>query len=178
VGSNVRIPLPAPFCTYIGWGCRNHPRHSIAEGYMKVFSNASEARRVRARRTGQGRYGLLGRFRVLLPRLRYWSRSHGQAEPITTPEKMLEIWNSQSGQCAACGGKMELQGVNGSCFDHDHETGKSRGFIHRDCNSIEGLFSKMSDEEVLSYLTWMKEVVQQRDKCTQVAPVVADSLAG
>lgn len=34
----VEFPPGLPVCTYIGWACRNHARHSIAEGDMKVCS--------------------------------------------------------------------------------------------------------------------------------------------
>jgi len=117
-----------------------------------------EAQRVRIRRKGIGPEGVLGRFRILLPRLRYWSRSHGYAPPNVTPQKMLKIWESQKGLCIACGEEMTLQGRNGSCFDHDHESGEPRGFIHKNCNTIEGLLSKLSDEQVSRYLAWIQNI--------------------
>jgi hypothetical protein len=144
---------------------RNKPKkngHGRTYFICQKCSVTSECRRVRARRMGEGPSGLVGRFRVLLPRLRSLAKSKGYSSPTITPDEMLKIWESQKGFCVACGGVLSLQGSNGSCFDHNHETGEPRGFIHRDCNSIEGLFSKMSDEAVMNYLTWMKEVVQQK----------------
>jgi Recombination endonuclease VII len=118
----------------------------------------SEKKRVRARRRGEGPAGLIGRFRILLPRLRFWSKSHGYMPPQTTPDEMLRIWKEQKGFCAACGGEMNLLGSNAGCFDHDHETGEPRGFIHKRCNDIEGLVSRLSDEQVHSYLSWINNI--------------------
>jgi len=144
----------------------------------KELKYASDSRRVKRNRRAEGPSGLLGRFRVLLPRLRWWSKSHGHTPPRTTPDEMLKIWELQNGLCAACSGPMELRGINASCFDHDHKTGEPRGFIHKECNGIEGLFSKMSDERVEIYLSWMKRILARRAETTQVAPVMSASLAG
>src|SRR6266436_3469869 len=103
------------------------PNHSIAEGEMSSTVE-QESRRVMARRKGEGPNGLIGRFRVLLPRLKWFSKSKGYVPPQVTPDEMLKIWESQKGFCVACGGMMTLQGVNGSCFDHCHKTGTPRGF--------------------------------------------------
>jgi Recombination endonuclease VII len=119
---------------------------------------ASEARRIKKNRRAEGSTGVLGRFRILLPRLRYSAKLQGYKPPCVTPEDMLRIWERQKGFCVACGGPMQLLGFNGSCFDHDHETGEPRGFVHKNCNTLEGLFSGLLDEQVQRFLVWMRSI--------------------
>ena len=138
----------------------------------------SECSRIRARRKGIGPECMLGRFRILLPRLKYHSRSQGYKEPNITPEQMMRIWQSQEGFCIACGEKLNLLGFNSSCFDHDHESGKPRGFIHDRCNRAEGIISKMSHEGAENYLSWIKTILARRAEMTRVAPGTSASHAG
>lgn len=72
---------------------------------------------------------------------------------------MLEIWDSQNGICAACKGSVKLFGTyqnrgNNAHFDHNHETGEARGFIHSRCNLMEGQLSKMTQEEFSNFIAW------------------------
>ena len=138
----------------------------------------SQNKRVQKMRTGEGPTGLLGRFKVLLPRLRYWSKSKGYHAPNTTPEEMLAMWNEQKEICVACGGKLELRGRNGSCFDHDHVTGQPRGFIHDRCNKVEGMMSKMTLDERTEFLDWLQKILAREVATATQTCVESASHAG
>ena len=58
-----------------------------------------------------------------------------------TLEQYGEMWHSQGGVCAICG-KTETtknqHGMRQLSVDHDHETGKVRGLLCSNCNSMLG----------------------------------------
>jgi hypothetical protein len=117
------------------------------------------------RRAGSGPLGLLSRMRALLAVQKRYSKAVGYAPPNVTAEQMLEQWELQNGKCAACKGPLKpLLGADNrlhplsAAYDHSHETGEGRGFIHRGCNQIEGLFVNMSDEEVSNYVSWIMKI--------------------
>ena len=53
-----------------------------------------------------------------------------------TLEDRKAILAQQGGKCAICG-TTEFNG-GGPCMDHDHETGKIRGVLCHNCNSLLG----------------------------------------
>lgn len=54
-----------------------------------------------------------------------------------TVEEYDEMYDKQYGRCAICGiHQSELERV--FCVDHNHKTGKVRGLLCNDCNSILG----------------------------------------
>lgn len=58
----------------------------------------------------------------------------------------------QGGRCAVCG--RPFTRTDGTCLDHDHETGYIRGVLHRSCNGIEGkvkTLARRSHKGVSSY---------------------------
>ena len=59
-----------------------------------------------------------------------------------TPEQHKQIWISQVGCCALCSKPVVYEKI---CVDHNHITGKMRGFLCRTCNT--GLGSFYSDEK-------------------------------
>lgn len=54
-----------------------------------------------------------------------------------TPEQFIKLSDSQGGLCAIC-----KRIMNGICIDHDHETGKVRGLLCRNCNTGLGMFEE------------------------------------
>jgi len=121
----------------------------------------------KARDTNRGRYasgGLLLRMKVALCARRRSAVLGCYKPPDTTPERMVQEWTSQRGKCAACGGGINLQVRGRSCahYDHNHETGEPRGFIHRHCNFSEGFFTCLSDDEFKTYIRWIVKN-QKRD---------------
>lgn len=111
-------------------------------------------------RRGQGRQGLISRMRLIVGQQKNTAERRGYMPPRTTPEQMVIEWTTQNGRCAACFGPISLFGTrldgNGACYDHNHETGEPRGFVHRHCNWAEGALVKMSDVERTNFLKWFE----------------------
>lgn len=121
---------------------------------------------------GLSQIGALSRMRCLwgTARTNLKGRLPDYKIPNTTPEKMLEDWIAQEGKCAACGGKLPdlFDGLTNTrrkvCFDHDHNTGEPRGFIHHYCNTAEGMITKMSDAERMNFMEWVTRIHNRGNK--------------
>jgi hypothetical protein len=50
----------------------------------------------------------------------------------------LRLYAEQGHVCALCGMAIDLTEKGGMVVDHDHDTGRVRGALHRSCNSGEG----------------------------------------
>ncbi len=50
----------------------------------------------------------------------------------------LRLYAEQGHACALCGLPVDLTEKGGLVVDHDHDTGRVRGALHRSCNSGEG----------------------------------------
>lgn len=113
-----------------------------------------------ARADGSGPEGLLGRMKAALNSLRGAARRKGYTAPDVTPEQMVVQWLSQKGICAACKGilKTNCKNLRWPHYDHCHETGRGRGFVHRWCNWAEACFRHMSKTERLSFLSWIEDL--------------------
>ena len=107
----------------------------------------------RRSRKGIGPTGLLGRMRFLLSRQKDDAVRGGHKSPMVEPERMVHLWESQKGFCVACLGHLDLLSSN---FDHNHDTGEPRGFVHRWCNLAEGHINKMSEVEFSNFIQWSK----------------------
>lgn len=102
---------------------------------------------------GVGRDGLIGRMRRLLAAGKVTALSGNYLPIKSSPEELLEVWKSQEGVCECCGDPLEILD---SHADHDHDTGRFRGFVHPKCNLIIGLIENMSKERftrVIMYKT-------------------------
>lgn len=70
-----------------------------------------------------------------------------------------KIFDAQHGKCALCGEEMERdKGKTGRkvVIDHNHETGRIRGLVHRMCNLLLGLVG--DDTEILrKAITYLEE---------------------
>src|SRR5580692_9466940 len=60
--------------------------------------------------------------------------------------------DKQKGLCGLCG--KPLPSVSQSHYDHNHETGKERELLHRECNFLVGIFEKyeITPAQVNSYV--------------------------
>jgi hypothetical protein len=125
------------------------PKHSRG-GYW----NCTRCHQFRSQQAyrGLGPHGLLGRLAQLLRIAKYDAKRRGYIAPITTPDNMLKLWYKQSETCAACGGFLQILKAH---FDHDHRTGKPRGFIHRHCNLAEGILKNLTR---LQFQNWIRYV--------------------
>jgi hypothetical protein len=127
------------------------------------FSRKAKRARNKEIVLGEGPSALLGKMKLMLNQQRSPSGLRGRKPPTTTPEDMLAMWLAQNGNCAACGSPLSLiqetyNGPRTSCFDHNHETGEPRGFIHNHCNKAEGYLSKMTKQEFKNYIAWVSEI--------------------
>jgi hypothetical protein len=83
-----------------------------------------------------------------------------KSEPAhVTPQRLVAEWESQKGLCAACRLPLSLLDAQ---YDHDHETGEGRGFLHVSCNMIEGLLGKIPPTNRGYLLNWMKYAIGWR----------------
>jgi hypothetical protein len=119
-------------------------------------------------RSGQSPTGLLGTMTNIFYKQKNEAKKKGYKPPDTTPEKMLETWVAQDGKCIACLSplnlfSLSLNAATNACYDHNHETGEPRGFIHNRCNIVEGRLLKMSDEEFENYITWVSKIHGRRN---------------
>lgn len=63
-----------------------------------------------------------------------------------TIEDYDEMYIAQNGKCAVCGSENIIDGKRKMlCVDHNHETGKVRGLLCRDCNLAAGLLEDDSE---------------------------------
>lgn len=88
-----------------------------------------------------------------------------------TPEELQAILDSQRGLCAICGGSPGKIGAKGTVgrlhLDHDHRTGKLRGFLCGNCNTMLGL-AKESREILLRAMGYLERF--------EPPPVFSDAL--
>jgi hypothetical protein len=109
-----------------------------------------------------GPRGLLGRMSILSSAYKSQAKNRNQLAPTATPEQMVEMWLAQDGKCAACKEPLVLINAESSgksaCFDHNHETGEPRGFIHQGCNKVEGIVLPMADEAFENLITWLRAI--------------------
>jgi Recombination endonuclease VII len=130
----------------------SNPRYSKGGRWgSRLFHNQAAVRYG----NGTGPSGLLGSMRRRFITLKSVSNANDYRPPDTTPEKMVDIWNNQKGLCAACKGSLDLLK---SYFDHNHETGEARGFLHRHCNMAEGSLTRMVNEEFENYMNFIRKI--------------------
>ena len=80
---------------------------------------------------GDSPTGLLGRMRMLLKTQRTAAKRRGNSPLQFSADDMVRQWLSQHNLCAACGEGLDIMSAH---FDHNHKTGKPRGFVHSYCN--------------------------------------------
>jgi hypothetical protein len=56
----------------------------------------------------------------------------------TTLEALVALWAKQSGKCGVCEKPLAFWPNPATHIDHDHNTGRVRGFLCRSCNLKEG----------------------------------------
>lgn len=126
----------------------------------KKFVNA----RAHLQLIGANKRGTISRMRWLITSSRRAAKSWG-GEPIkTSPADMIRQWEEQKGNCKACAKPLmglrrpDLRHIthDDTVYDHDHDTGEGRGFIHSYCNLAEGYTKKMTDEEFLNFVRYFR----------------------
>jgi len=68
-----------------------------------------------------------------------------------TQDEYMNIWKSQNGICPICEQPLDF---SSAVVDHDHDTNKIRGLLHRACNLMLGHFEPYIDkiENIKHYL--------------------------
>lgn len=136
---------------FVIWKPYSGKRCKSGSWMCKKFSEDCTRRHFEGRTKG----GLQTRFRILLRIGIRNSIAKNITPPNTTGALMAEMWDSQKGLCVACRGELDILNSN---FDHDHQTGEPRVFVHRHCNSAEGYLNKMSDEQFDSFVDFIKDI--------------------
>lgn len=107
-------------------------------------------------KNGTGPSGLLTRMKRLLSNSNYRIKNElGYATINRTAEQLLSEWALQNGKCAACDAPLDLYGAS---YDHNHETGEGRGFVHDWCNKIEGYMLRLGNQDFDNYIEWIKKI--------------------
>ena len=120
-----------------------------------------EKRSKRKHDRGEGKLGLLGRMTHLLQMGCWHAEKKGYLPPDVSREEMVEMWHAQKGFCVACDKPLLILKAH---FDHDHNTGESRGFVHPYCNKVEGQMKDMSEEAILKLAAYCIDINKRRDK--------------
>jgi Recombination endonuclease VII len=144
----VKLPLAGVSNSEVQWRDRSTYQRS-GTWVLRKFSNESMARSQR----GEGPSGLISRMRAIIGTAKNDAKKLNYQPIQESPQKLVEQWNKQNGLCAACG---EAFGNEKSCYDHDHETGKGRGFIHQTCNTVEGRLKAFSNKRFLKLMYWLR----------------------
>jgi hypothetical protein len=114
-----------------------------------VWKNWAEANAERLRARDTARYAadpdgekarVLAYQRAHPDKVRSWQHKHLYG---ITPEDSQAFLDKQGGKCAICSGSL-VPGRKGMQVDHDHETGKVRGFLCAPCNTMLGDFREKS----------------------------------
>lgn len=118
----------------------------------KAYSSTLEYHRLWRKRTGSNnRSSLLWRIkheaRNQILRSNVRARLCHSGKPILDSEEVVQGFiDSKSEECGICGNKRKL------VLDHDHKTGKVRGWVCRHCNSCLSLL----DNHLSEALAWLK----------------------
>jgi hypothetical protein len=114
-------------------------------------------KRAQERGQGIGPSGLLGRMKILIKNSNVNAKRENGYIPLkTTPEMLVAEWECQKGRCIACDLPLELLEAH---YDHDHDSGEGRGFIHPSCNMIEGILGSLPKNNRERLLNWVKEAL-------------------
>lgn len=70
-----------------------------------------------------------------------------------SPEAQRVLWESQNGRCAGCRGELAFADAH---LDHDHATGRVRGFLCQPCNLTLG-FSQESIPRLIALADYVRE---------------------
>jgi hypothetical protein len=111
-----------------GWVCSNR-EHQSAEDYRNANAEVIKEKHAEWRERNPA-YRRQVRDAAL-------KRAYG----VTGAEYDAQV-AKRFGRCDICGGEPNAKGTNGTslCVDHDHENGRIRGYLDRDCNSGLGSF--------------------------------------
>ncbi len=134
--------------------CRERNIEKFKERERLWRSNNKDKRAAAARRRRVNNpdkekiYAELNRFSIPLYKSKHHSNKYGYVMCLATKQ---ELKDSFTGQCFVCNvpeGKTKLH------MDHDHKTGKFRGWLCKSCNHALGILQDSSEriENLLIYL--------------------------
>ncbi len=86
---------------------------------------------------GQNNVGTLAWIKKMMTAGRLRATKEGHAPPQSSPAYVWELWNCSDGKCGIC--KRKPSNLARLVLDHDHKTGKVRGFICSQCNVALGM---------------------------------------
>lgn len=90
------------------------------------------------------------RMAMRLRGARHRAKQRSHEPPIISVEEAVKLYKSQAGKCAFC--KRCVQEVSELSLEHNHRTGEVRGFVCNNCNLLEGILDKFSDEEFENFI--------------------------
>lgn len=104
----------------------------------------------------KGENGIIGRLKYLLRSAKQNSKNK-YYPPSITAEKLAKVWEKQNGKCVYCDTKIDLMAKRNSFIDHNHKTGKVRGFACSYCNLAEGHLAKISPKRLKKFIKKLYE---------------------
>lgn len=99
------------------------------------FASQHNERRKKRLTKGSQKY-----FQNLLCNARRDAEKGGFTPPQISPEQAARLWQTQANICAISGEQFENTNNDKAVLDHDHESGKARGFIRQRFNRGLGFF--------------------------------------
>jgi hypothetical protein len=114
---------------------------------------------------GLGPSGLLGRMRCLIRQSKYDAALRHHLPVDISPEDAVQSWIEQNNKCKACTRVF----CNNAALDHDHKTGRFRGFIHSYCNRAEGLLKHLNDQELENFILYLKSIRSKMEESNEEA---------
>ena len=86
---------------------------------------------------------------------------------------VAKLLKEQGGLCPLCGKEIDLSIKGEGVLDHDHDTGRIRGVLHRSCNAAEGKIANAASRwgaksaaytDIIAYLERMVLYLKQPQK--------------
>ena len=95
----------------------------------------------------------LSHAKTVLRWARRCCKKFGYATPDITPEGLVNLYNVST-HCVGCGGPLNWGHDNRHQphLHHNHVTGEVLGFCHALCNQAEGMLSKLSSKEIVTFV--------------------------
>jgi hypothetical protein len=100
----------------------------------------------------RGENGIIGRLKYLLRSAKQNARKNGYIPPSITGENLAKMWLKQNEKCVYCGVKIDILKKRSSFIDHNHKTGKVRGFACGHCNLAEGHLANHSPQRLKQFI--------------------------
>lgn len=112
-------------------------------------------------RHGTGPAGKITKIRKILRQARVNAELRGYVAIVLSALQVLAIWEKQKGRCAACRDSIAFAGRAAAQLDHDHVTGRVRGFLCRTCNIAEGFLKDYSPAKFRRFCAYRRRCHQK-----------------